>query len=52
MHTQFLTNGYRGYFHAVKRPELEPYHSPSSGAEVKKAWSYISTPETFSLRDA
>jgi hypothetical protein len=28
----------------VKRPELEANRSPPSSAEVKNAWSYISTP--------
>jgi hypothetical protein len=28
----------------VKRPEREADHSPPSSAEVKNAWSYISTP--------
>jgi hypothetical protein len=27
----------------VKRPKREADHSPPSGAEVKNAWSYIST---------
>jgi hypothetical protein len=30
----------------VKRPRREADHSPSSGAEVKNAWSYISAPST------
>jgi hypothetical protein len=42
---QLLTNRYRRYFPAVKGPELEPYHSSSSGAELKKACSYT-LPET------
>jgi hypothetical protein len=29
---------------ALKRPWLEADHSPPSSAEVKKAWSYTSTP--------
>jgi hypothetical protein len=29
----------------VKRPEREADNSPPSGAEVKNAWSYTSTPQ-------
>jgi hypothetical protein len=29
----------------VKRPGREADHSPPSGAEVKNAWSYTSTPQ-------
>jgi hypothetical protein len=39
-----LCNRYRGLFPAVKRPECEVDHSPSSYAEVKKTWIYTSTP--------
>jgi len=31
-------------FLGVKRPGSEAHHSPPSGAEVKNAWSYTSTP--------
>jgi len=33
---------------AVKRPGREVDHSPPSSAEVKKAWSYTSIPNTSS----
>jgi hypothetical protein len=36
----------------VKRPKREADHSPPSSAEVKKAWSYVSTRNTPSWRDA
>jgi hypothetical protein len=36
----------------VKRPGSEADHSPPSSAEVKKAWSYTSTPQyVFKHRD-
>jgi hypothetical protein len=34
-----------GPFPGVKRPAREANHSPQSSAEVKKAWSYTSTPQ-------
>jgi hypothetical protein len=36
----------------VKQPGRESDHSPSTSAEVKKTWIYISTPHTPSLRSA
>jgi hypothetical protein len=35
----------RGFSLEVKRPGREADHSPPSNAEVKNAWSYISTPQ-------
>jgi hypothetical protein len=35
---------YQVLYLEVKRPEFEADHSPLSSAEVKNAWSYISTP--------
>jgi hypothetical protein len=37
--------GTRGFFPGVKRPGREADRTPPSSAEVKNAWSYISTPE-------
>jgi len=31
----------------IKRPGCDVDHSPPSGAEVKNAWSYTSTPQYF-----
>jgi hypothetical protein len=31
-------------FPEVKMPGLEAYHSPTTSAEIKKMWNYISTP--------
>jgi hypothetical protein len=41
-----LSNGYGGgvSFLEVKRPGREADHSPPTSAEVKKMWSYTSTP--------
>jgi hypothetical protein len=36
----------------VKPPERETDHSLPSNAEVRKAWSYTSTPNTLSWRGA
>jgi len=35
--------GTGGSFSEVKRPGRESDHSPTSSAEVKNAWSYISS---------
>jgi hypothetical protein len=41
-----LSNGYQRLFPwGVKRPGREADNSPPSSAEVKKAWSYTSTPQ-------
>jgi hypothetical protein len=44
----FLSLLYKEYHGAlslrVKLPERKANHSPPSSAEVKKAWSYTSTP--------
>jgi hypothetical protein len=41
-----LYNGYQGLFHwEVMRLGCEADHSPPCSAEVKNAWSYISTPQ-------
>jgi hypothetical protein len=37
--------GIRALSLEVKQPEREADHSPPSSAEVKNAWSYISTPK-------
>jgi hypothetical protein len=37
--------GTRDFSLGVKRPGREADHSPSSSAEVKNAWNYISTPQ-------
>jgi hypothetical protein len=37
-------NEYQGSFPDVNQPEREVDHSNPSGAEVKKEWSYTSTP--------
>jgi hypothetical protein len=37
--------GTTGYFLGEKWPGREFDHSPTSSAEVKNAWSYISTPQ-------
>jgi len=37
---------YQGSFQKVRQPGREADHSTSSGAEVKKEWSYTSTPPT------
>ena len=34
------SNGYRGSFSEIKRPEREVNHSPSSRAETENDWSY------------
>jgi hypothetical protein len=36
--------GTRGSFPEVKRQEREADHSPPTSAEVKKIWTYTSTP--------
>jgi hypothetical protein len=41
----FLSNDTEDSFWGVKRPGREADHSPQPSAEVKNAWSYISTPE-------
>jgi hypothetical protein len=40
----FIFSGYRGSFAGAKRPECEVNHSPPSSSQVKKRWSYTSTP--------
>lgn len=37
-------NGHRGSFQVVQRPGRNVYRWPPSSAEVKKTWSYASTP--------
>jgi hypothetical protein len=44
-HPASYTMGTRDSFPGVKRPGREADHSPPSSAEVKNAWSYISTPQ-------
>jgi predicted ferric reductase len=39
-----LSNGYRGPFPRLKRPDRKGDHSPPASVEVKKMWIYISTP--------
>jgi hypothetical protein len=39
-----VSNGYQGYIPGVKRPGREAHHSPPASAEVKKIWTYTSTP--------
>jgi hypothetical protein len=43
----FLSSGYQGLFSGVKRTGREADLSPSSSAEVRNAWRYISTPVRF-----
>jgi hypothetical protein len=43
--TEPLSNGYQGLFPwGVEHPGRETDHPPPSGAEIKNAWSYTSTP--------
>ena len=42
-------NGYQGSFPEVRQLIIEADHSTSSGAEVKKEWSYTSTPPYTSM---
>jgi hypothetical protein len=42
--TQFSIKWVPGFLSEVKRPGRKSDHSPTSRAEVKKAWSYSSTP--------
>jgi hypothetical protein len=39
-----LSNGFRGSFSGVNRPDREADRSPLASAEVKKMWIYTSTP--------
>jgi hypothetical protein len=41
---QWVTGGGRVPFPAVKRSGREADHSPPSGAEIKNAWRYTTTP--------
>jgi hypothetical protein len=43
-----LSNGYRGYFHGVKRPGRDVVHSPPSTAEVKNGVAIPPLPLTSS----
>jgi len=45
-HSAFYPRGTRCSFSGVKRPGREDNHSPPRSAEVKNAWSSISTPNT------
>jgi hypothetical protein len=48
-----LSNRYLGLFPKwVKRLGREADHSPPASAEVKKMWTYTSTPHTLSWRGA
>jgi len=40
----FHSNGYHGLYHELNRLGRKADHSSPSGAEVKSAWNYTSTP--------
>jgi hypothetical protein len=52
VHPTSYSMGTGGSFPRVKRSGREVYHSPSTSAEVKKSWVYMSTPYTPSWRSA
>jgi hypothetical protein len=42
--SRILSSGYPGFSLGVERPGRDADNSPSSNAEARNAWSYISTP--------
>jgi hypothetical protein len=51
-HPASYPTGTGSSFPGIKLPGCEDDSSPPSSAEVKNAWSYASTPSTFSWRGA